>query len=92
MSALKTKPLFDRVALIGLGLIGSSLCHVMRARGLVKTIVGTARTKATLDTALQLGLIDEGFEDGWRSRARCRPGGALRARERLWPCCPRDCG
>lgn len=54
-------PLFDKVALIGLGLIGSSISHGTRRAGLAKSIVGSARTPATLTKALEIGLIDEGF-------------------------------
>ncbi len=57
-----TQPMFERVALLGIGLIGSSISHAMRRKGLAKEIVGSARTRATLDTALKLGLIDKGFD------------------------------
>jgi len=53
-------PVFEKVALIGLGLLGSSLSHAMRRAGLAKQIVAAARTRATIDTGLHLGLIDEG--------------------------------
>ncbi len=56
-----TQPMFERVALIGIGLIGSSISHAMRRKGLAKEIVGSARTKQTLNTALKLGLIDNGL-------------------------------
>lgn len=52
---------FDRIALIGVGLIGSSIAHAARRAGLVGTVTGAARTKATVETALRLGIIDEGF-------------------------------
>jgi cyclohexadieny/prephenate dehydrogenase len=52
--------MFERIALIGIGLIGSSISHAVRRRGLARSIVGSARTKATVDKALALGLIDEG--------------------------------
>nr|MCU0953614.1 prephenate dehydrogenase/arogenate dehydrogenase family protein [Hyphomicrobium sp.] len=55
------EPLFERVALIGIGLIGSSISHACRRAGLVRTIVGSARTPQTVKTALDLGIIDEGF-------------------------------
>ncbi|MEZ5854943.1 MAG: prephenate/arogenate dehydrogenase family protein [Hyphomicrobiaceae bacterium] len=55
-------PLFDTIALIGIGLIGSSISHATRRGKLARRIVGHARTKATRDTALRLGLIDEAFE------------------------------
>ena len=49
---------FDRVALIGLGLIGSSLSHVMRREGLAGHIDGTAHSQGTRDKAVALGLVD----------------------------------
>ncbi len=51
-------PLFDRVALIGLGLEGSSLARVMKRDGLAGHIAGCARTQATMDTAIKLGFVD----------------------------------
>ena len=57
-----TQPMFERVALIGIGLIGSSISHAMRRKGLAKEIVGSARTKQTLNTALKLGIIDKGYD------------------------------
>ena len=50
--------MFDRIALIGLGLIGSSLARVVRREGLAKSIAGCARTAATRETALRLGFVD----------------------------------
>jgi cyclohexadieny/prephenate dehydrogenase len=52
-----TAVLFERVALVGLGLIGSSLSHAMRRRGLARSIVGHAQSANTRDTALRLGLV-----------------------------------
>ena len=53
-----TKPLFDTIALIGIGLIGSSISHAARRAGLARRIVGYAKTRGTRDTALRLGLIE----------------------------------
>jgi cyclohexadieny/prephenate dehydrogenase len=50
---------FERIALIGLGLIGSSLSHAIRRAGLARRIVGHARTAGTRETALRLGLVQE---------------------------------
>ena len=50
--------MFERVALIGIGLIGSSLSHAMRRKGLARSIAGHARTAATRETARRLGLAD----------------------------------
>jgi len=52
-------PHFERVALIGIGLIGSSISHAIRRRNLARTIVGHARSDATRATALRLGLVSE---------------------------------
>ena len=57
-----TQPMFERVALVGIGLIGSSISHAMRRKGLAKEIVGSARTKPTLETALKLGLIHKAYD------------------------------
>ncbi len=54
--------MFDRVCLIGLGLIGSSLSHNMRQKRIALHISGYARTAATRDTALDLGLVDSMHE------------------------------
>lgn len=51
-------PFFERVALIGLGLIGSSLSHVMRREHIAGEIVGYAQSEATRAKALELGLVD----------------------------------
>ena len=50
--------LFGRIALIGIGLIGSSLARVIRRDGLAGHIAVAARTQRTLDTAVDLGLAD----------------------------------
>jgi cyclohexadieny/prephenate dehydrogenase / 3-phosphoshikimate 1-carboxyvinyltransferase len=55
--------MFDRVAIIGLGLIGGSLAAAMRARGLARTIVAGSRSERTLDRGKLLGLIDDGSTD-----------------------------
>ena len=59
---MNTQPLFEKVAVIGLGLIGSSLCHVMKREGLAGSIAGSARTRKTLDTALGIGFINTGHD------------------------------
>jgi len=56
-------PLFDRMALIGAGLIGSSLARVVRRDGLARHIAVAARTQATLDTMAALGLADSATLD-----------------------------
>ncbi len=51
-------PLFKRVALIGLGLVGSSLARVIKREGLAGHVAGTARSQATRDKARELGFLD----------------------------------
>ena len=50
--------IYDRVALIGLGLIAGSMAHAMREGGLAGEITGYARSAATRDTAREIGLCD----------------------------------
>ncbi len=56
-------PLFRTVTLVGVGLLGGSLGLALKQRGLAETIRGVGRRQSTLDTALKLGAIDEGFLD-----------------------------
>ena len=56
------KPLFNRLALIGTGLIGSSIARAARAQGVVRSIVATARTPATRKRVAELGLADQVVE------------------------------
>jgi cyclohexadieny/prephenate dehydrogenase len=51
-------PRFETIALIGIGLIGSSLARVIRARGLANRVVISTRSAATLERAKELGLGD----------------------------------
>lgn len=54
-----TEPLFNKVALIGIGLIGSSLARVIRQENLAATIVISTRSAETLARAQELDLGDE---------------------------------
>jgi cyclohexadieny/prephenate dehydrogenase len=49
---------YDTVALIGIGLLGSSLSHVIRQRKIAKTIAGFAQSEETRRVANELGLVD----------------------------------
>jgi cyclohexadieny/prephenate dehydrogenase len=51
-------PIYDRVALIGLGLIASSMAHAMRENGLAREIVGYAKSPETRAVAREIGLCD----------------------------------
>jgi len=50
--------IYDKVALIGLGLIASSMCHAIRRAGLARQIVGYARSAETRATARDIALCD----------------------------------
>ena len=50
--------IYPRVALIGLGLIASSMAHAIRRSGLATEIVGTARSPETRTIAIEIGLCD----------------------------------
>ena len=49
---------FRRLAIIGMGLIGSSLARMARAQGLADHIAAAARSQATIDAVQRLGLAD----------------------------------
>ncbi len=55
-------PLFERVALIGVGLIGSSLAQVLRREALAGHIAGCVNSRASRDKIAQLGLTDSQHE------------------------------
>jgi cyclohexadieny/prephenate dehydrogenase len=50
--------MFEKIALIGIGLIGSSIARATRLKGLAKTIAVSTRRQETLDEARALGLGD----------------------------------
>jgi cyclohexadieny/prephenate dehydrogenase len=59
---MSAPPIFNRLALIGVGLIGSSIAHAARAQGAVRSIVATARSAATRRRVAELGLADQVVE------------------------------
>jgi cyclohexadieny/prephenate dehydrogenase len=72
-------PVYEHVALIGLGLIGSSISHAVRRAGLASRITGSARSEATLATAERLGLCDAVYAD---------PADAVRGADLVILCTP----
>lgn len=50
--------IYNRVALIGLGLIASSMFWAMKRAGVAGEVTGFARSQATRDTARRIGLCD----------------------------------
>jgi cyclohexadieny/prephenate dehydrogenase len=54
--------LYNRLTLIGVGLIGSSIARAARAQGAVGSIVVTARSEATRKRVAELGIADQVVE------------------------------
>jgi len=50
--------IYDRVALIGLGLIASSMCHAMARAGVAGEVTGYARSAESRAVAREIGLCD----------------------------------
>jgi cyclohexadieny/prephenate dehydrogenase len=57
------QPMFKRLSLIGVGLIGSSISHAARRDGLVGEIIGCSSTPETRDRAEALGLVTKAYAD-----------------------------
>lgn len=54
--------IYDRVALIGLGLIASSMAHAIKRAGLAGEVVGYARSAETRAVARDIGLCDRIYD------------------------------
>ena len=61
----KKKPTYvvNRLVLIGLGLIGSSLAASVRNKALAKEVIGISRRQSTLEIALNNGIVDRCADD-----------------------------
>jgi cyclohexadieny/prephenate dehydrogenase len=76
------QPHFDRIALIGFGLIGGSIARAAKEQGLAGEIVTTARSAKTRARVMQLGVVDRVAEtnaqavDGADLVILCIPVGA----------------
>ena len=57
-TTVDSKLLFGKVALLGIGLIGSSMAHAMRRAGLAAHIAGYSRRPETLEKANAVGFAD----------------------------------
>ena len=74
---------YDRVALIGLGLIASSMFWAIKRAGLAGEVTGYARSQETRDTARRIGLCDRVCEsareaaEGADLVVLCVPVGAM---------------
>jgi cyclohexadieny/prephenate dehydrogenase len=78
-----TAALYDKVALIGVGLIGGSIALAARRAGLAREIVGYARTETTRARAREIGFCDAILDTPEAAAANadlvilCTPVGAL---------------
>ena len=59
-----SEPLFERIAVLGLGLVGGSVAAAARTRGVAREVVGYARRSAPLARALERGLVDRVVNEG----------------------------
>mgnify|MGYP001238025062 CR=1 FL=1 len=51
-------PVFNKVAILGMGLIGSSIARALKKHGLAGSIVGGDGNQAVCDRAVQIGLAE----------------------------------
>jgi prephenate dehydrogenase len=51
--------MFDKVVIVGVGLIGGSFALALKSAGAAKHIVGMGRSREVMARALELGLVDE---------------------------------
>lgn len=73
-------PVFGRIALIGIGLIGSSLARaIKRHGGLCRELVACDASEEALRTAFRLGIVDQTFLD---------PAAAARGADLVMLCAP----
>ncbi|NCQ24793.1 MAG: cyclohexadienyl dehydrogenase [Rhodobacteraceae bacterium CG17_big_fil_post_rev_8_21_14_2_50_63_15] len=76
--------IYERVALIGLGLIASSMYWAMKRAGVAGEVTGYARTSGTRDVAREIGLCDRVCEsaaeacEGADLVVLCVPVGAMK--------------
>src|SRR5208283_567145 len=54
-----SEPFFNKVTILGVGLIGASCALALKSRGLCKTILGFGRKETNLIQAKEQGIIDE---------------------------------
>jgi cyclohexadieny/prephenate dehydrogenase len=75
-----SEPLFKRLALIGIGLIGSSIARIAKEHGdIAAEVVVSARTQKTLDRVMELGIAD---------RVEIDPGKAVDGADCVMLCAP----
>lgn len=55
--------MYERAAIIGIGLIGGSFALAGRRAGILQKVVGVGRSRATLETAVACGAADSATDD-----------------------------
>jgi prephenate dehydrogenase len=63
LETLNNSPLGDGgiVTVIGVGLIGGSMALALKEKDIAKKVIGVGRNAATIQKAIELGIIDEGL-------------------------------
>jgi prephenate dehydrogenase len=56
-------PAFERIAVVGMGLLGGSVAVAARERGVARCVVGVSRGRETAAAAVAAGLVDEGTHE-----------------------------
>lgn len=75
----------QKLCIIGVGLIGGSLCRAVRAKGMYQEIIGCGRSVENLERAVELGIIDRFEQDVSKAVDGCSmvvvavPLGAIRS-------------
>ena len=84
--------MIERLAIVGVGLLGGSLALAARAQGLAREIVGIGRDRGRLETPLRAGALDRvstSVADGVREADVIVLAATVLANERLlaevWP-------
>ena len=63
MTPRAPRPIFQTVAILGLGLIGGSLAEAITERGLARRVIGANRSADGVRTALRRKIIDHGTQN-----------------------------
>lgn len=91
---MKMAKLFETVTIVGVGLLGASLGLALKKKDLAGTVRGVGRGQPSLDTALEMGAIDEAHLDlsdaalGADLIVICTPAAAvLQALDTIRPVC-----
>ena len=85
LGAPRATPLFDTITIVGLGLIGASICRVARTQNLARVIVGADADPAVRTRAEAIALVDridetlEGAVADADLVVFCTPVGAMKA-------------